>query len=150
MTRRGMAALILLACALAFGPAQGDALASPSPMVDRINEVRAQHGRKALRYSRSLSRSSRRYARHMVKRQQFRHAPQIKASRRFSKVGEILARTPGVTPDWEQTLREWLASPSHRAVLLSRSFSLVGAGRARNHEAGDRAAVLWAVQFGRP
>ena len=146
--RRGSAACLLL-CALTFGAPAGDALASPSPMVDRINLVRAQHGLKALGYSRSLSRSSGRYARYMVRRGQFRHAPRIMASSRFRKLGEILARTPGAAPNWEQTLQEWLASPSHRRVLLSRSFSLIGAGRTLNGGWGDSAATVWAVQFGR-
>lgn len=149
MARRCMLACLCVAGVLALGMPAESCLASPSPMVDMINTVRAQHGLKKLRYSRSLSRSSGRYARYMVSRQHFSHASRIKASSRFSKLGEILARTPGPVPNWWQTLYEWLASPSHRAVLLSRRFSLIGAGRARNWAYGDQAAVVWAVQFGR-
>lgn len=150
MARRCMLACLCLACALLFAMPVESSLASPSPMVDSINTVRAEWGLKPLEYSRRLSRSSSRYAQHMVRRQQFRHAPRIMASSRFSKLGEILARTPGAEPDWEQTLDDWLASPPHRAVLLSRSFTLIGAGRAPNGLLGDEAAVIWAVQFGRP
>jgi uncharacterized protein YkwD len=149
MSLRGMTTCLLVVCILLVGPPGERALASPSRMVDKINTVRAQHGLKALSYSRSLSRSSGRYARYMVSRQNFSHAPRIRASSRFSRLGEILAWTPGPVPNWEQTLSEWLASPSHRAVLLSRKFSVIGAGRAHNPADGDEAAVVWAVQFGR-
>lgn len=141
---RPIAACLALACALTFG---ATASASPSPMIDQINQVRRAHDLPTLRYSRSLSRSSFRYSRHLVRTGRFTHAPRIMASARFSTLGEILARTPGLELQRSRTLGGWLLSPTHRAVLLSRAFRYVGAGRALAWSGGD-AATIWAVQFG--
>jgi uncharacterized protein YkwD len=42
----------------------------------------------------------------------------------------------------------WLRSPSHRAVILTRSMNLVGAGMVRGRFRGRR-ATIWVVQTGR-
>ena len=46
------------------------------------------------------------------------------------------------------TIRGWLASPGHRAVLLSPSFKNVGTAFARGR-IGGRRTTIWVVQFGR-
>ena len=145
---RPVAACVAMACILFLSAAGGQAEASPSPMVDRINEVRRAHGLHALRYSSSLSRSSGRYARLLARTQRFQHAPRIRASHRFRRLGEILARMPGAIVRRAETIDSWLASPGHRAVLLDPSFKYVGGGRALSGR-GAAAAVVWAVQFGR-
>jgi uncharacterized protein YkwD len=117
-------------------------------MVDKINKVRGSHGLRALRYSRSLARSSSRYSRHVLRTDRFAHASRIRASRRFSRLGEILALSSGWKIRRKRTLRLWLGSPGHRAVLLSSSFRYVGAARVRGRFGGWR-AMVWTVQFGR-
>lgn len=145
---RPIAACLATICVLVLTIGGSAAKASPSPMVDEINMVRTAHGLHSLRYSRSLARSSRRYARYLAGTNQFQHAPRIRASSRFTRLGEILARMPGWEPHRVETLDNWLASPSHRAVLLSPSFTYVGAGRALSGSGEDVVAV-WTVQFGR-
>ena len=145
---RRAAAGLAVTCALFFGAVVAEAHASPSPMVDQINQVRAQSGLRALRYSPSLARSSSRYVRQLIRDGRFAHAPRIRASSRFFKLGEVLALTPGWQIDRTRTLIHWLWSPSHREVLLSRSFRYIGAARTHGWLAG-RQAVLWAVQLGR-
>jgi uncharacterized protein YkwD len=145
---RPVAVGLAIACILSLSAIGAEAQASPSPMVDKINDVRRAHGLHALRYSASLSRSSRRYARHLVRTHTFQHADRIRASRRFRSLGEILAKMPGLTVRRAETIDSWLASPSHRAVLLNRSFNYVGGGRALSGR-GAGASVVWAVQFGR-
>lgn len=137
-----------LACALALSTTSAPANASPSPMVDKINQVRAAHGMRPLRYSRSLARSSSRYSRHMLRTDRFAHASRIMASRRFSRLGEILALSPGWKVRRKRTLRLWLGSAGHRTVLLSSSFRYIGAARVRGRFGGSR-AMVWTVQFGR-
>ena len=117
-------------------------------MVDKINEGRRAHGLHALRYSAHLARSSSRYARYLVRTNRFEHAPRIRASSRFRRLGEILAMMPGPTPRRDQTIDSWLASPGHRSVLLNRSFRYVGGGRALSGR-GEGPSVVWAVHFGR-
>ena len=144
---RAAAVALATTCALAFGATSAGARPSPSPMVDQINQIRMWYGLHSLRYSPTLSRSSSRYVRYLMRTNQFAHTSRIRASSRFSKLGEVLA----VTPSWEinrtRTLVYWLWSPSHRAVLLSRSFRHIGTARVHGYLAG-RQAVLWAVQVG--
>jgi uncharacterized protein YkwD len=42
----------------------------------------------------------------------------------------------------------WMASPEHRANLLSRSWGWVGVGRRCGRFLGHGDAVVWTVDFG--
>ena len=145
---RRPAVCLVLACPLALGATPSHASESPLSMVARINQVRTTHGLSALQYSPSLARSSSRFARHLVRVDRFAHGARIMASSRFSRLGEVLALTHGWRIRRRQTLKNWLSSPSHRALLLSSSFRYVGAGRVRGYFGAAR-AVVWTVQFGR-
>ena len=145
---RRAAACLALACAVVLSTTSSQAGASPSPMVDKINEVRAAHGLHALRYSRSLARSSSLFSRHVLRTDRFAHASRIWASRRFSKVGEVLGLNPGWKIRRKRTLWLWLGSPGHRNVLMSRSYRYIGAARAHGL-LGVSPATVWTVQFGR-
>ncbi len=142
------AACLVLACALLLSTRSSEASASPSPMVDEINQVRSAHGKRALRYSRSLARSSSRFARYVVRSDRFAHAGRISASGRFARLGEVLALTHGWKIRRTRTLDDWLRSPGHRTVLLSPSFRYVGAARVRGRLGGKR-AIVWTVRLGR-
>lgn len=145
---RPAATCLILTWPLVLSVASAEARPSPSPMVAKINAAREAQGMRALRYSRSLTRSSSRYARYLLRSDRFAHAGRIIASARFSKLGEILALTHGWKLKSARTLGYWLGSPSHRAVLLSSSFRYVGAAGIRGR-LGRRRAVVWTVQFGR-
>lgn len=146
--RRAVAVILAIACTSLSSPTAGEARKSPSPMVDKINRVREANGVRPARYSRSLSGSSSRFAGYLARTHQFAHGSRIMASGRFARLGEVLALTRGWEVRRSQTLRHWLSSPGHRAVLLSPAFSYVGAARVRGRFAG-RPALFWAVQFGR-
>ena len=145
---RRAAAGLAVTWALLFGAAAAQAHPSPSPMVDQINQVRTASGLRSLHYSPDLSRSSSRYAHGLIRTGSFAHAPRIRASSRFSKLGEVLALTPAWQINRTRTIISWLFSRSHRAVLLSPSFRHIGAARVQGYLAG-RQVVLWAVQFGK-
>ena len=145
---RPAAACLALACALVLSTTSSQANASPSPMVDKINTVRVMHGLPALHYSRSLARSSSRFSRHLLRTNHFAHASRIRASRRFSRLGEILALNSGWQVRRKRTLRLWLGSPGHRGVLMSPSFRYIGAARVHGL-LGVNPATVWTVQFGR-
>lgn len=148
MPVRSVAVILAVVTSLLCLPARGQARETPSPMVDAINQVRLQHGVPPAGYSRSLSRSSSRFASYLAQTGTFTHASRIIASGRFSKVGEILALSRGRGLRRARTLRNWLSSPVHRSVLLSPRFRYVGAARSSGYFAG-RPAVFWTVQFGR-
>lgn len=145
--RRAAISLVVM-CALLLPATTTAAYASPSPMVDQINAVRWVYGLPTLRYSHSLSRSSLSYGYHQLRSGQFSHGARIWASNRFSMVGEILAMTPSWEINRTRTIVFWLVSPTHRAVMLSRSFRYIGAARVQGYLAG-REATLWTVQFGK-
>jgi uncharacterized protein YkwD len=45
-------------------------------------------------------------------------------------------------------VRQWLHSPGHRAIVLSKRFSYVGVGLSRGR-LGGTAATIWVLQAGR-
>ena len=142
---RSVAAMMAVACTLLLAPAAGQARKPPSLLVSKINEVREAHGVRPARHSRSLSKSSSAFARYLARTHQFGHSSRIRASNRFSKLGELLALTPRRVRK-RRMLNLWLQSPSHRAVLLDPAFRYVGVGRGRY---GGARAVVWTVHFGR-
>lgn len=144
---RPIAAILAVACTFLLAPAAGQARKPATPLVDKINEVRKAYGIPPVRFSRSLSRSSSRFARYLARNQQFAHGSPIRASRRFSGLGEILALSTGRVRRSE-ILSLWLQSPSHRAVILGSAFRYVGAGRAWG-QYGEVPALVWTVHFGR-
>jgi uncharacterized protein YkwD len=136
-----------VASTVLLAPATGQARKPKTPLVNQINEVRQVHGVPPVRYSRSLARSSLRFARYLARNQQFAHGSPIWASSRFSGLGEILALTTEKVRR-RKILRSWLQSPSHRAVVLDPAFRYVGAGRAWG-DFGATPALVWTVHFGR-
>ncbi len=144
---RSTAAILAVACTVLLAPAAGHARKSPSPMIDKINEVREAHGISPVRYSRSLHRSSSRFARYLAGTRQFGHGSPIWASRHFSRLGEILALVKGEKIRRGETLSSWMYSSSHRAVVLNPAYRYVGAGWRRGHFGAT--AVVWTAHFGR-
>ncbi len=142
------AGLLVLVLALLATPRV--AVAGPSDrqaLVSTVNDARASHGLRPLRLARGLQRSSRRHARWMLDNQYFGHLSVIRAPRRFRLRGEVLARTARRHPSRERIVRQWLASPFHRAVLLNRRFRFIGVGLARGR-LGSRPVTLVAGHFG--
>ena len=122
----GLVALAMALCAAM--PATPAKASGARAFAAAINEVRAEHGLRSLRPSARLQRSSDDYSNWMLDEQFFGHSATIRASRRFGLRGEVLANTKDEEPDPHTIVREWLASPSHRAVLLNRRFRFVGIG----------------------
>ena len=141
----------LLACALALValalPVTARAADPEQEAVDQVNQLRSEHGLAALHVSGSLSRSARRYAAEMLRRDRFGHLPHIEIASRFRYAGEALAVHWNLTAEPLQTVRQWMASPPHRALLMSSRFRLVGLGLARGR-LGSRAATTWVAHLG--
>lgn len=144
------AATLLVACGslLAAGSVAAHA-ASPAQgaMVQKVNSVRASHGLRALRPAPVLHRSARRYAAWMLRHDYFGHLRRIRASSRFGLLGENLAWHSGGRPRVGWTVRAWLGSPGHRALLLHPGFRWLGAGMARG-TMGSHRATAWVLHFG--
>lgn len=115
-------------------------------MVAKINKVRAKHDLQPLRTAPKLMRSSRDYARHLIRTDTFAHGSSY-AKAGFETTGETLAFHRGQMRRPWPILRMWLASPAHRALILSASFSHVGAGLASGRFDGVK-ATIWVARFG--
>jgi uncharacterized protein YkwD len=141
----------LLAVAVAAG---ATLLSSPAASagperaaIAELNEVRRAHGLRALRVSKGLNRSSDRYARRMLRHDFFGHGASIDVPGRFRSAGETLAYHTGHKARPRRTVRRWMASPGHRAVLLSPGFRWVGMGVARGR-LGSSVATTWVAHVG--
>jgi uncharacterized protein YkwD len=143
-----MALCAVLAC--------GAVLAAPTPavadgkqqrMLQALNAVRAQHGLASFRGSPSLHRSASAYARWMLRAKYFGHLSRIRASGRFARLGEALAWHSGRRARVARTVRGWMHSPPHRALILHPAFRWIGAGMARGRLQGRR-ATTWVLHFG--
>jgi uncharacterized protein YkwD len=141
----------LLACAAVavalLVPAPAVASPAEQEAIDSLNGVRHAHGLPALRISGALNRSSGRYARRMLRTDYFGHAQHIQVAAGFRSAGETLAWHSGRHPQPRKTIRRWMASPTHRAILLSRSFRWVGIGLARGR-LGSRVVTAWVAHVG--
>jgi uncharacterized protein YkwD len=144
------AAVAALAAALAVATLAGSSTAAAAPLMAstasrvtavtgfaqqalaRLNTVRAGQGLRPLRLSVALAKAAGSHARSMARRGYFSHSSggrgassRIAQYYRGSPVGEvILWRSPGVSA--AKAIAMWLASPSHRAVLLHPSFRDIG------------------------
>jgi uncharacterized protein YkwD len=102
-----------------------------------VNRQRARHGVRRLRADRRLARAARRHARDMARRRYFAHqrsgGPSLRARTRRAgfrgrSTGETIAWGCGSRGSPRATVRAWMASPGHRAVLLSGHYGRGGIG----------------------
>jgi uncharacterized protein YkwD len=117
-------------------------------MIGAVNKVRAAHGLAAMRTSSSLMGSAGRFSRWLLERDAFTHLSRIQASSRFAALGEALAMHRGRRFDVGGTLRRWMASPAHRAIVLSPVMRWVGTGVTRGRY-GAIPTTMWVLQTGK-
>jgi uncharacterized protein YkwD len=143
---RALAAASLLALALVLPTDAARASTAEERMVEKINEVRRSHGRGGLQTSRSLTRSSGRYARWLMARDAFGHRSRLGISNWFRRRGEVLEMHGGGSPRVGSAVRAWMRSSGHRRVIMGR-FGHVGAGMSVGRWRG-RQATIWVVHVG--
>jgi uncharacterized protein YkwD len=115
--------------------------------VDQVNQLRAERGLGALHVSSSLRHSARHYAAEMLRHDRFGHLAHIEVASRFRYAGEALAIHWSLSAEPLQTVRQWMASPPHRALLMSSRFRYLGLGLARGRF-GSRVATTWVAHLG--
>jgi uncharacterized protein YkwD len=143
-----MALCAVLACGAVLAvPAPAAAHGNQQRMLQALNAVRAQHGLAPFHGSASLHRSASAYARWMLRSEYFGHLSRIRASGRFARLGEALAWHSGGRARVHRTVRAWMHSPPHRALILHPGFRWLGAGIARGRLTGQR-ATTWVLHFG--
>jgi uncharacterized protein YkwD len=138
--------LALAATALALAPTAVAEAAATDAMVAEINTARQARGLRPVGVSPALMSRSQAYAAHLLQADVFAHSNHLRVAG-FRSVGEVLEMHSGTRAQVRGTLRSWLNSPGHRAVILSRRFRSVGMGRAAGRFGGMRATV-WVGRFG--
>jgi uncharacterized protein YkwD len=139
---------VCIALALASA-APASAGASPEDaLTDAINSARAAAGVAPLTPAGPLERSATRYAHALMRGDAFHHAP-LDVGGRYTRAGETLEFHRGWALEPAQTVRRWLGSPTHRAVLLDRRSRRLGAGRARGRIHGVL-STIWVLRVGSP
>jgi uncharacterized protein YkwD len=125
--------LVVFALLVSVSAAQARGLTgSEASLLNTMNAVRQAHGLPVLRVDFHLVRAARGHSADMMRRQYFAHGSvagrAVSAGARGPLFGEDLAWATGITANW--VVEHWLASPSHRAILLRPGFRRVGIGYA--------------------
>jgi uncharacterized protein YkwD len=125
-----LAALLVAPAALA-APAAHEST-SASSLLARMNAVRAAHHLRPLAVDPRLDTAARSHSREMLQTGVFSHGSFQTRLGHFdvhaSVAGENLAWGVGASATPDGVVAMWLASPAHRANLLSRSYTRVGIG----------------------
>ncbi len=142
--------LLVFAVLLPATAAQARGLSgSESSLLTTMNAVRGSHGLPPLRVDSHLMRAARGHSSDMLRRQYFAHGSvagrAVAAGARGPLFGEDLAWTTRLTAQW--VVDRWLASPSHRAVLLRPGFRRVGIGIVFGTFAGHGGAGVVTADF---
>jgi uncharacterized protein YkwD len=125
--------LSMVLCLLALAaPAEARPTPAEAALLQAMNQARTQHGVAPLRVDYRLEAAARAKSRSMLRTGTFAHG---NFTRRLTSYrargpyfGENLAWGVGSSGSAAGIVQMWLASPSHRANLLRRSFRRVGLG----------------------
>jgi uncharacterized protein YkwD len=146
----GVAFVAVLVFAVA-GPVAAAASAGSAEqrMIDEINHARAVHGGLApLRPAPTLGRTALRFSHWLISHDLFAHSPSSARRGASRHTGEALAMHFTSRPDVRGTVRSWLRSPPHRALVLTTSMTIAGVGHASGRF-GRRPATIWVLEVAR-
>jgi uncharacterized protein YkwD len=123
-------------------------------VVKLVNRIRTHHGLRKLKASRTLAHAASDHTGDMLRADYLGHAsqdgtPMATRVRRYTGarwVGENIAVTSRRRGVARRVVRMWMASPSHRAVLLSPKSRRIGVGRERGR-LGTAAYSVFTVDF---
>ena len=150
-------AVICCAVVLAWQPGAAHAKSAGFDGTERkvvrlVNRIRARHGLKRLRASRALARAANDHTGDILRTDVFSHCssdgtPMPARVRRYTGadwVGENIATVARRRKAARKVVRMWMASPGHRAVLLSPSGRRIGVGKRAGMLGSARRAVFTA------
>jgi uncharacterized protein YkwD len=144
-----LAVFALLGPAAAAGAQARTLSGSESSLLQTMNAVRTSHGLAPLHADGRLIRAARGHSADMMRRQYFAHGSvagrALAAGARGPLFGEDLAWATGLTAQW--VVNQWLASRSHRAILLRPGFQRVGIGIVYGTFAGHGGAGVVTADF---
>ena len=140
------ALVALLPAATAARPTSEEA-----SVIQVVNQVRAQHGLRALALDLRLERAARSHSRALLRSGTFAHGD---VRRRLASVGvrgplvgENLAWGTGSRASAAAVVQMWMSSPPHRANLLRPGFRRIGVGRGVGTFGGYSGAAVVTANF---
>lgn len=124
---------------------------SESSLLTAMNEARAANGLRPLRADSRLERAARAHSSKMLRTGTFFHGAFSARIRRVGvrepHIGENLAWGKGTLSAARAIVRNWLASPEHRANLLHPGYRIVGVGALRGRFGGQRHTLMVTTDF---
>jgi uncharacterized protein YkwD len=152
--------LVVLMGVGTLGAVSATATVKPrTAMLEKLNEMRAKHGLGPVRPSLRLRLAAKGHSDDMVMRDYFAHTSpgggtvydRIVGSgfvTGYSWIGgETLAWGTGILTKPGATVKAWLASPEHRAILLSATWTRIGISRACGSFLGHTGACVWTAEW---
>jgi uncharacterized protein YkwD len=129
----------------------GPARSSEAGVLAAVNAARTAHGLRPLRLDLTLRTAARSHSADMLHRNYFAHGAFAGRMAAFNvqgrQAGENLAWGSGPYGRAGTMISEWLASPEHRANLLSPAFSRIGIGLVRGSFQGAADATVVTADF---
>ena len=120
-------------------------------LLQAVNAARKTYGLRPLRLDPTLTEAAQAHSADMLRRGYFAHGnfPGRMAAFHVSgrTAGENLAWGSGPYGEAGEVVREWLASPEHRANLLGAGFSRIGIGLVRGTFLGNGGATVVTADF---
>ena len=160
--RRGLVVVflaIVLAGTFGVGSAAAATFTPRAALRVAINAVRVRYGLGQVRGSSQLHLVASRHSDDMILRDYFAHTSPSGQTVRDRIIrsgfvtgyswmgGETLAWGTGTLAGPVNTVRAWMGSPEHRAILLSPDFTRVGISRACGHFLGHAGACVWTADW---
>jgi uncharacterized protein YkwD len=140
-----------LLLALAPVALAGPARSSEAGVLAAVNVARSTRGLRPLRLDLTLRSAARSHSTDMLRRNYFAHGAFATRMASFHvqgrQAGENLAWGSGLYGQAGTMIAEWLASPEHRANLLSPGFSRIGIGLVRGSFQGTAGATVVTADF---
>ncbi len=153
------ALLAIVAVTVTAAPATAATLTPRAALLDRINQVRANHDLRPVYPASALHLVAKRHSRDMVARDYFAHTSPT-GSTVGSRIvgsgfvsgyswagGETLAWGSGSLGTPDAIVSAWMHSPEHRAILLSPKWHWVGISRAAGTFCGVAGARVWTADW---
>ena len=133
-----------------LAPAAG-AASKATTLLRAVNHTRAVHGLRALRIDVRLVRAARSHSQEMLRGEYFAHGDfhgrMVAFHVRGPVAGENLAWGNAPYARASSFVREWLASPEHRANLLHAGWTRIGIGVSSGTLLGNDGASVVTVGF---
>jgi uncharacterized protein YkwD len=144
------AAILLLVAAPAALAARGST-SSELNLLAAVNATRAAYGLQPLHLDSTLQRAARSHSTDMLRHNYFAHGNFAGRMAAFHvhgpTAGENLAWGSGPYGRAATIVREWLASPEHRANLLRAGYARIGIGLMRGSFLGTGGATVVTADF---